>query len=392
MYKMAIIITHPVQYYAPVFRLMHERGNINIKVFYTWGNHVAGKHDPGFDKEIEWDIPLLEGYPYEWVENTSAQPGSHHFKGIINPGIIEQINNWQPGALLVFGWAYHSHLKTIRHFKHKIPVYFRGDSTLLDEKPGFRSLLKTILLKWVYRHIDHAFYVGTNNKAYFKKYGLKDHQLSFAPHAVDNDRFSINRTEEVTALKQSLGISDNHLVILFAGKLEDKKAPGLLLNSFLELNMSGVHLVFAGSGKLEEQLKQRASGQGNIHFIGFQNQSVMPVVYQSGDVFCLPSQGPGETWGLAVNEAMACGKAIIVSNKCGCATDLVNEQNGVIFNSDSAAELKQALQKLTVSKNALRQFGENSLLFIKNRNFLRIVEHMENKILNAYMPANLNHE
>lgn len=382
MRKLAIIISHPIQYYAPVFKLMHQRGNIDIKVFYTWGNKAAAKYDPGFGEHIEWDVPLLEGYPYEWVENTSAKPGSHHFKGIINPGIIEQINKWQPEALLVFGWAYHSHLKVIRHFSGKIPVYFRGDSTLIDEKPGIRLLLKTIFLKWVYRHIDHAFYVGSNNKAYFKKYGLKNHQLSFAPHAVDNDRFSVNRIEEVAALKQSLGIANNHLVILFAGKLEDKKAPDLLLSSFLALNMSHAHLVFAGSGKLEEELKPRASAQANIHFIGFQNQSVMPVVYQLCDIFCLPSEGPGETWGLAVNEAMACGKAIIVSNKCGCAIDLVHEQNGIIFNSDSVKALQQALQKLMISGETLAQAGENSRLMIKNWDFLTIVEHIEKEISN----------
>ena len=381
MRKLAIITTHPIQYYAPVFKLMHERGNIDIKVFYTWGDKATNKHDPGFGDEIEWDIPVLEGYPYEWIRNTSNQPGSHHFKGIINPDLISRINHWQPDALLVFGWAYHSHLKALRYFKYKLPVYFRGDSTLLDGKPGFKSTLKTIFLKCIYRHVDHAFYVGTNNKAYFKKYGLKEHQLSFAPHAVDNNRFEISRATEVTSLKQSLGIDDSDIVILFAGKLEEKKSPGLLLNSFLSLNLTNIHLVFAGSGNLEAPLKHQAYGHQNIHFMGFQNQSVMPVMYQLCDVFCLPSQGPGETWGLAVNEAMACGKAILVSDKCGCAIDLVNEENGVIFASGSETDLRQALQKLTSSKTSLAQLGENSRLFIKNWSFLRIVEHIENEIL-----------
>jgi glycosyltransferase involved in cell wall biosynthesis len=378
--KLAIITTHPIQYYAPVFKLLYKRKNIDIKVFYTWGNYTESKHDPGFGGTIEWDLPLLEDYPYEWVENTAAQPGSHHFKGIVNPGIIEQISNWQPGAILVFGWAYHSHLKILRYFKNKLPVYFRGDSTLLDETPGFRSLLKTIFLKWVYRHIDHAFYAGTNNRAYFKRYGLRDDQLSFAPHAVDNNRFSADQINEVNGFKQSLGIAEGDIVILFAGKLEAKKSPGLLLNSFLALNIPHTHLVFAGSGKLEEELKHQASAYSNIHFIGFQNQSVMPAAYQLCDIFCLPSQGPGETWGLAVNEAMACGKAILVSDKCGCAIDLVNKNNGIIFKSGVSGELKQALKQLTLSKSSLSQLGENSRLLIKDWNFLKIVEHIESKI------------
>ncbi len=59
----------------------------------------------------------------------------------------------------------------------------------------------------------------------------------------------------------------------------------------------------------------------------------MPILYRLGNVFCLPSKGPGETWGLAVNEAMASSRPVIVSNKVGCAADLVSEgANGYLFN------------------------------------------------------------
>src|ERR1700743_166628 len=101
MRKLAIITTHPIQYYAPVFKLLQQRGQIAIKVFYTWGGQSVQKHDPGFNKAIQWDIPLLEGYDYKWVENTSTQPGSSHFKGIINPGLIDEVKEWQPDAILV---------------------------------------------------------------------------------------------------------------------------------------------------------------------------------------------------------------------------------------------------------------------------------------------------
>jgi len=140
--RLAIISTHPIQYYAPVFRLLNQQKNIDIKVFYTWGEAAKEKFDPGFGKKIEWDIPLLEDYPYEWVKNTSTDPGSHNFKGIVNSGLIGSITSWKADAILVFGWAYHGHLKVMRHFKNKIPVYFRGDSTLLDEQSGFKNFFR----------------------------------------------------------------------------------------------------------------------------------------------------------------------------------------------------------------------------------------------------------
>ncbi len=358
--RLAIVTTHPIQYYAPVFKLLAAK--VELMVFYTWGQASVTKHDPGFGKTIQWDIDLLEGYPYQWVNNTAAHAGTHHFKGIDTPDLINQINNWKPDTLLVYGWAYKSHLKVLRHFKNKIPVLFRGDSTLLDEQPGIKNLLRKIYLRWVYKHIDYALYTGTNNKAYFKKYGLTDKQLLFTPHAVDNERFALDRAKEALQLKQQLNIDPNAVVILFAGKLEEKKAPDLLLQAFINLAQPSVHLLFVGDGALLSDLKQQASAQPNVHFMGFQNQRYMPVIYQACDIFCLPSKGPGETWGLAVNEAMACGKAILVSNKVGCAIDLVEPAvNGYIFNADNditeklGALLSKTRQELTLMGKASAQ-------------------------------------
>lgn len=382
MKKLAIITTHPIQYYAPIFKLLQQRTLIAIKVFYTLGQQEA-KYDHGFEKNIDWDIPLLDGYDYEWVENTAELPGTHHPKGIVNPTLIQRINHYQPDAVLVFGWNYTSHFKIIRHFKNNVPVYFRGDSTLLDTINPFKDMLKTLYLKWIYKKVDHAFYAGTQNKAYFKKYGLKDQQLSLTPHAIDNERFSVNRSIEANKLRHKFGINNDDILITFAGKFETKKAPLLLLSAFIKLNKPNIHLLFTGNGKLEQSLKQIASGQENVHFLDFQNQTDMPVIYQACDLFCLPSAGPGETWGLAINEAMACNKAILVSDKVGCATDLVKENyNGVIFKSNDKKSLVGALAKLTRTKKVLQEYGKNSGALIQKWNFTAIAIAIENKLLN----------
>jgi glycosyltransferase involved in cell wall biosynthesis len=378
--RLAIITTHPIQYYAPLFKLLQQR--VDLMIFYTWGGSSVEKHDPGFDKVIKWDTDMLEGYNYQWVDNVAKDKGSHHFKGISNPMLISQIENFKPDALLVFGWAYQSHLKAMRYFKGRIPVWFRGDSTLLDEKPGLKNKLRWLFLKWVYSHVDHAFYVGTNNKAYFKKCGLKEHQLSFAPHAIDNNWFGTDRSKDVVALKQNLNISKEDIVILYAGKMEEKKDPLLLLRAFLKLNKANMHLLFVGNGALEQQLKTAASGKPRVHFIDFQNQQDMPVVYQACDLFCLPSKGPAETWGLAVNEAMACGKAILVSDKVGCYSNLVLPgKNGAVFKSEDIDDLADKLEELTVSKVLLSTYGELSRKIVTEFSFEHIVEVIKSKLM-----------
>jgi len=384
--KLAVITTHPIQYNAPMFALLAARGNVKVKVFYTWGDSVLNnKYDPGFGKNITWDIPLLEGYEFSFIQNIAADPGSHHFRGIDNPTLVAEIKNWKADAILVYGWNFKSHLKVLRHFKGKKTILFRGDSNLLDENPGFsiRKLFRKILLKWVFLHIDVALYVGKANKAYYLKFGVQERQLKFAPHAVDNARF-ISGTKN--NFRQQLGIPENMVIFLFAGKFEKKKNPGLLINAFMKMNNPEACLFLVGNGELEGDLKQKVNSfnsdvKSRIHFIDFKNQQSMPGIYKSANVFVLPSRGPGETWGLAVNEAMASGLAVLVSDKCGCSRDLVIEnENGYTFRSEDIEDLMGKMEKIMLNKDYLSFMGAASQTKISNWTFDKICEAIEDTI------------
>ena len=383
MIRLAIISTHPIQYNAPLFRILTERNKITIKVFYTWGEEVLEtKFDPGFGRKIQWDVPLMEGYSYGFVNNISPQPGSHHFKGIDNPALIEEIETWQADAILIYGWNFKSHLRAMRYFHKKIPVIFRGDSTLLDRESSLKEIIKKLILNWVYRHVDMALYVGEENRKYFKYAGLKESQLVFAPHAIDNARFNYD-ADGGGGIRESLDIPNDSIVFLFAGKLESKKNPGLLLSAFIQLNHEHTHLIIAGNGPLEKTLKTCYRNHQRIHFITFQNQSRMPALYSACNIFVLPSQGPGETWGLSVNEAMACGRPVLVSDKCGCAVDLVqNDENGYIFESGNRVDLTRRMADLSKDKVKLQKMGATSLEIIAKWNYQNVCKALEELIIN----------
>lgn len=380
MKKLAILTTHPIQYYAPVFRLLTERGKIELKVFYSQPP-ASTKYDPGFGREIEWDIPLLEGYAHEFP--TTQQPNN----------LTTSIQAYAPDAVLVFGWSFKSHLQTIRHFKGKIPVWFRGDSTLLDERPGLRQWARRLFLRWVYSHVDKAFYVGTHNKNYFLAHGLREEQLVFAPHAIDNERFADNEEQQyearARAWRRELGFADDDVVVLFAGKFEPKKDPLLLLEAVQRIGPT-LKLIMVGNGELEDEVKAIISRNPNMRWLEFQNQTMMPVIYRLGDIFCLSSRGPGETWGLAVNEAMACGRPVIASTQCGCAIDLViNGQTGHIFQAGDLDSLTAALQKNLQSKlSTLASQAQN--LMQQTWNFSAQVHIFEQQLftLNSQLSTN----
>ncbi len=382
MKKLAIVITHPIQYYAPWFKLLEKRKNLTLKVFYTWSQSAEVVKDKTFGRDIKWDIPLLEGYDYEFMQNTSKKPGSHHFFGIDCPNLIPKIEKFMPDAILFFGWNFKSHLKAMRYFHKKVPVLFRGDSTLLDERGGFKSKLRRLVLKIVYSYVDSAFYVGAANKDYFFKHGLKEHQLIYAPHAIDNKRFSSgnNYKSQADSWKRELGYGTDDLVIVFAGKFESKKQPDFLIEAVLKANRhrkQQLHLLMLGSGPMEEELKLKSENQSVIKFLPFQNQSKMPLVYRLGDVFILPSKGPGETWGLAVNESMASNVPVIVSNKVGCYKDLVDSgKTGFVFTHDDIEDLIKILKDVERSK--LNEMTAKLSKKIEPYNFENIVKPIEN--------------
>lgn len=389
MKKLAIVTTHPIQYNAPWFRLLAERENVDIKVFYTWSQTKESIKDRTFGRDIKWDIPLLEGYQYEFVENVSKKPGSHHFFGIDCPTLISDIKRYKPDAVLLFGWKFKSHLLAMRYFKGKIPVWFRGDSTLLDEVSGLKTKLRRLILNKVYYYVDLALYVGEANKAYFLKHGLQSENLIYVPHAIDNKRFRGTPASDYDAQalkwRDELGYDANDIVILFAGKFESKKQPDFLIDAFLkasENSFKSLKLLLVGNGPMEKELEIVIKKHTHIQNLSFQNQTKMPLVYRLGNVFCLPSKGPGETWGLSVNEAMACGKPAIVSSMVGCTKDLIQHQiNGYIFEFDNSNELQNILESLNLSE--LKVLGKKAERDIQNYSFKFIVKSIEKSLTNV---------
>jgi glycosyltransferase involved in cell wall biosynthesis len=373
--RVAFVISHPIQYYVPLLRGLFEKDNLEIKVFYTWGEDSVKKFDPSYNKIIEWDIPLLNGYEHEFLENISTDPGTHHFKGIDNPIIIDRIKDFGPDKIVVFGWSFKSHLKVLRYFKGKIPIYFRGDSHLLNSSFGFKSIIRRIFLTWVYQHIDFAISVGTNNKKYYEWVGLSKNKILFAPHAIDNRRFQQTSVNEKPIFsRKGLGIPTDNIVFIYCGSFEARKNIKLLIQAKLNLQLESCSLILVGNGKEELELKSMSEKDSQIIFIDFVNQSKLPEVYKLADVFVLFSNI--ETWGLVVNEAMASGLAIITSEKVGCAIDLVKD-NGFIVKANDIEGLVSKMEEFVKNKSQLELSKIRSKQIIEDWSMSELINKFE---------------
>jgi glycosyltransferase involved in cell wall biosynthesis len=335
---------------------------LDLRVFFTWSQSEAGQQfDGGFGQSVTWDIPLRDGYAQEFVPNTATDPGLHRFGGLRNPELATRIEHWGADAVLVYGWNHASHLQAMRHFKGRLPVLFRGDSTLLDPQPALRKFLRHALLRWVYRDVDLALAVGQNSRDYFRWCGLTERQVAIAPHCIDNARFAAAEEPalaQARAWRNALAGDDAAIAVVFAGKLQPKKDPGLLIEAVRGLQ-GGVKVYLFGSGELEGELRAKAAGHPDFAFLPFANQSQMPAVYRTGDLFVLPSRGPGETWGLALNEAMACGRAVIASDRVGGARDLIEHgRNGWVFPAGDVRALRAVLREArNLGRTGLAEMG-----------------------------------
>jgi glycosyltransferase involved in cell wall biosynthesis len=360
MIRLAFIVSHPIQYYAPLYRRLAQRDDLEIKVFFTW--HGGGAQiDHGFKKEVAWDLPLTEGYDYEVISNLARDPGSHHFFGLRNPSLVQRVLDWRPDAVHVTGYAYASHLGAIRALARRgIPVLFRGDSHLLGEhQAGWRWHFKRAVLSKIYSWPTAFLYVGEANKEYYRSLGVPEERLYYCPHSIEVERFAepdIEWEQQAMAWKAELKIESDKFVLLYAGKFEEGKQPLPLMKAILEHPDPRLLLVMVGDGELGPRVREMADKHPQrFRVVPFQNQSRMPVVYRLGDLVVLPSMG--ETWGLTANEALACGRAVILSDQVGCYPDVIRtEEIGKVFAVNDWADFCKKLASFSFTRDdAVRQ-------------------------------------
>lgn len=348
--RLAVIQSHPTQYYSPWFRHVQAHGGIDLRVFYLWEFGVTRQKDRQFGTAFQWDVDLLSGYGSEFVPNVAPDPGTHHFGGLDNPVLTGRLAAWRPDALLLFGYKWKSHLRAIFWARrNRVPLLFRGDSHFIGR--GKPPVIKRWALALLYGRFRAFLPVGAANREYFISLGVPAERLFFAPHAVDDSLFNPQRPDHVAAteaLRRDLALSGDRKVILFAGKFVPAKQPRELLQAFIALQDAGATLLFVGDGPLKQELKALAAENPStdVRFLPFANQSEMPARYLLADLFVLPSRGLYETWGLAVNEAMHMGVPALVSERVGCQRDLIEDGvTGWVFEATSEEKLRRTLKR-----------------------------------------------
>lgn len=368
--RIGFLISHPIQYMAPIFRELAKCSDLTV--FYAHRQTAEQQARAGFGVAFDWDVDLLSGYHSRFLRNVARAPSTDRFFGCDTPDIAAEIAAGSFDGFVVPGWALRTYWQAVQACRRAgVPVFGRGDSQLVGPRSGAVRLAKALTFRGVLRRFDGFLYVGQRNREYLLHYGAPPDRLFFSPHCVDNDAFS---TASDAARRQAGAVARDPAQprrILFAGKLIERKRPLDVLQAASQLAARGVpvEVAFAGSGDLQGALADAAAAAGvSAHFHGFVNQSELPGIYAAADVVVLPSDGR-ETWGLVVNEAMACGVPAVVSDAVGCGPDLVEPGlTGAVFPLGDVAALAGGIATV--------------LAFDRERTLRALKERME-----SYSPA-----
>jgi glycosyltransferase involved in cell wall biosynthesis len=380
-FKVLAVATHPVQYMAPIFRRMAQDPRLNLHVAYCSLRGAEAGFDPDFRTQVQWDVPLLDGY--SWAEVPNKGSGKETFWGLNNPALKSLIREGNFDAVLCYvGYVRASFWIALRAARRSNAAFLFGtDAHSLaprDAKP-WKVWFKKIFWPFLFRQADQVIVPSSGTFELVRSLGIPADCITLTPYSVDNDWWKSQSAKvDRASVRIEWGATPEQPVILFCAKLQPWKRPTDLLHAFAQLTFEPQPLlIFAGDGPQRADLESEAAKLGvtqRVKFLGFVNQSQLPALYTSADVLVLPSSY--EPFAVVVNEAMCCGCPVIVSDQVGAARDLVAPiRPDFVFPAGDSGALARTLQSAFADRAQLRETAQ--------RGFARVESHSPEKIIAA---------
>ena len=391
--RVAHLVSHPVQYYAPLYRELARREAIDLTVFFYSAASIAAYHDPGFGRTVRWDRELLDGYRARFCPSAARTPAGAGWRRRPNWDVVRAVTEGGFDAVWLHGYNHPTSLLAAAAARAQgAALLIRDDQTLLHTRPWWRRAAKAVVLRSLFRRAT-GLYVGAQSRRHFAYYGIPAERLVAAPHCVDNEFFQ-SRAEALRSqrrtLRETFGVLDDAPVLLFCGKLIPKKQPLALLEAYARVRRERpCWLLMVGEGIERAAIEERVARHGlpGVRLAGFLNQSELPSAYAAADLLVLPS-GWDETWGLVVNEALNFSLPAVVSDRVGCAEDLVRPGwNGFVVGHTDVGALARAIATLVAEPGARVLMGARGRSLIDRYSVERCADGIEAACRRALAPT-----
>lgn len=357
-YRILFVCAHPVQYMSPLLRRMSEHPQIDLQTAYCTLRGAKAGHDPEFGTTIQWDIPLLDGYP--WIEVPNKGDGSEGFWGLYNPGLWKLVRQGDfdavfcpTGYIRATFW-----LVWFACLLSRSAFIFGTDAHKLGPRDGkrWKKPVKHLIWPILYRFASQVLAPSTGTRNMLLALGIPEDRITLVPYVVDNDWWAeqsarINRD----VVRASWGATPETSVILYCAKMQAWKRPLDLVRAFAQANLEDSLLVLAGEGPLRASLEaecDRLKITDRVRFLGFANQTQLPAIYTAADLLVLPSEY--DAFGVVINEAMICGCLAAASDNVGASQDLIRPVDpALIYKTGDVAALAEVLKYIFADPDRL---------------------------------------
>jgi glycosyltransferase involved in cell wall biosynthesis len=365
--RVGLFAASPVYYQAPLYRRLAADPRVEFTALFASSSGVR-PGDRGYGSPVAFDADALTGFRSNFLRRAELQEPTGSFLSLRDVDVVGAIARGNYDVLWLHGYYSLTHLlAAATQVARRRPIMFREEQTLLHRRAFWKRILKEPLLRALFsRSIGLA--IGTANRSWLTRYGIDERRIFLVPYCVDNEALrqaAARLRPQRESLRRELGIPpDAGPVVLTVARLVPKKQPLFLLEAFRRVHARRpCALLYVGAGELEGELREaiRRERAPDVVIAGFLNQSEIAKAYVAADVFALPSRYD-ETWGLAVNEAMNFALPVVVSEKVGCAADLVRDgENGFVVRADDSGELAERLARLVDSPGLRARLGASSL-------------------------------
>jgi len=355
MTRRVVILTEIISpYRIPLFNALARHEGLDLHVIFLAETDPNLRQWQVYKEEIKFSYQVLPA----WRKLLSG------YNTLLNRGVARALAAVAPDVILCGGYNYLAFWRALlwAHFRN-IPFLLWSESTLQDMRRG--HVLVEFMKGEFFDKCSGFVVPGRSAMEYLRAYKIREERIFTAPNAVDNDLFAAGATlarQVPDARRRELGLPDPYF--LFVGRLVPEKGVFDLLSAYAKLNEAlrqKVGLVFVGDGASRRQLERQAASvaPGVIRFPGFAQRDQLAAYYALAQALILPTYT--DTWGLVVNEAMACSLPVILSRAAGCAADLVKQEwNGLLVQPGDVPALAVAMEMLAQQPEVCAAMGLNS--------------------------------
>ena len=368
-FRLGVVFTHPTQHHGPLWRKLSEQPGLSVKVLYLSDeNQGGGDRDLGSSSQA-WDVDLLSGYEYEYLQDLSGKVPSKQTKSVISPKLLELLTPENFDAIFMQSFVNYSYRLTALLCKLRgIPLIMQNDATIMSDGRYSRSrrIAMSILYPWMLNLADYWLSCGDHNEIHLRHYGVADEKIVRGCHPIDGERFEQSialSQDEILQIRQQLEWDADTVIYGFAGKYIDRKNPFEFIEGIAKAHQRDPRIrgVMIGGGDLEPEInKHIAALNGEVLNLGFVNQAKIPLYYAAMDVFVVTSWIDPHP--LVVSEAMVSGTPPILSDRCGnwgYSDTVRHRDNGLVYPCGNPDALADAILEM-VDPETRNRYSERS--------------------------------